>query len=106
VVTIITYPILSVVPQETIYRAFFFHRYSSLFKTKGIGVLANSLLFAFGHILFKNWVAIVGSFIASLLWATTYLGNRSLLIVTIEHAFYGNLAFTLGIGDHFYSPDF
>ena len=102
----ITYPVLSVLPQETIYRAFFFHRYGSLFKEKRMSVLANAVLFAFGHVLFRNWVAIIGSFVAALLWATTYLGSRSLVIVTIEHALYGNLVFTLGIGNHFYSPDF
>ena len=102
----ITYPVLSVVPQEVIYRVFFFHRYGPLFKEKRTSVLANAVLFAFGHILFRNWVAIIGSFVASLLWATTYLGSRSLLAVTIEHALYGDLMFTLGIGNHFYSPDF
>jgi membrane protease YdiL (CAAX protease family) len=105
-VIMITYPVLSVVPQEIIYRAFFFHRYGSLFKEKRISVLTNATLFAFGHILFRNWVAIIGSFVASLLWATTYLESRSLPIVTIEHALYGDLVFTLGIGNYFYSPDF
>lgn len=102
----ITYPVLSAAPQEIIYRAFFFHRYGTLFKEEKISVLANAALFAFGHILFRNWVAIIGAFVASLLWATTYLGSRSHLIVTIEHALYGDLVFTLGIGRYFYSPDF
>jgi len=102
----ITYPVLSVVPQEVIYRAFFFHRYGPLFKEKRTSLLANAVLFAFAHILFRNRVAVIGSFVASLLWATTYLGSRSLLAVTVEHALYGNLVFTLGIGNHFYSPDF
>lgn len=102
----IAYPALSVVPQEIIYRVLFFHRYGPLFNETRMRVLVNAVLFAFGHILFRNWVAIIGAFIASLLWATTYLGSRSLLIVTIEHALYGNLVFTLGIGHYFYSPDF
>jgi len=102
----IAYPVLSVVPQEIIYRVFFFHRYGSLFKGKRTVVLANAVLFAFGHILFRNWIAVIGAFVASLLWATTYLGSRSLPIVAIEHALYGDLVFTLGIGYYFYSPDF
>ena len=105
-VIMITYPVLSVVPQEIIYRAFFFHRYGSLFTEKRISVLTNAALFAFGHILFRNWVAVIGSFVASLLWATTYLGSRSLPIVAIEHSLYGDLVFTLGIGNYFYSPYF
>jgi membrane protease YdiL (CAAX protease family) len=102
----IVYPILSVVPQEIIYRAFFFHRYSSLFARTGASVVANAALFAFAHILFRNWVAVIVSFVAGLLWAMTYLGSRSLLVVSIEHALYGNFAFTLGIGYYFYAPDF
>ncbi len=101
-----TYPVFSVVPQEIIYRAFFFHRYSTLLPDKKISVLVNAALFAFGHILFRNWVAIIGAFGAGLLWATTYLGSRSILLVSIEHALYGDLAFTLGIGHYFYSADF
>jgi uncharacterized protein len=102
----ITYPVLSVVPQEIIYRAFFFHRYRSLFADERIGIVINAALFAFAHILFRNWVAVIGSFVAGLLWATTYLGSKSLLVVSIEHALYGNFVFTLGIGYYFYSPDF
>jgi hypothetical protein len=97
----IAYPVLSVVPQEIIYRAFFFHRYGSLFTHKSVSIVANAALFAFAHILFRNWVAVIG-----ILWAATYLGSRSLLVVSIEHALYGNFAFTLGIGYYFYAPDF
>ena len=102
----ILYPVFSVIPQEIIYRAFFFHRYGSLFKEKRVSWLVNTMLFAFGHILFKNWVAIIGSFVFSLIWATTYLQSRSILTVTIEHALYGDSAFILGVGYYFYSPDF
>jgi uncharacterized protein len=102
----IAYPVLSVVPQEIVYRAFFFHRYSSLFTHKSVSIVANAALFAFSHILFRNWVAVIGSFVVGLFWATTYLGSRSLLVVSVEHAVYGNFAFTLGIGYYFYAPDF
>jgi len=68
--------------------------------------VTNAVLFAFAHILFRNWVAVIGSFVAGLLWATTYLKSRSLLVVSIEHALYGNFVFTLGIGYYFYAPDF
>ena len=102
----IVYPFLSVVPQEIIYRTFFFHRYSSLFSQKRVSIVINAALFAFAHILFKNWVAVIGSFVAGLIWATTYLETKSLLAVSIEHALYGNFVFTLGVGYYFYAPDF
>jgi membrane protease YdiL (CAAX protease family) len=102
----VTYPVFSVVPQEIIYRAFFFHRYGPLFENKKVGVVTNAALFAFAHILFRNWVAVIGAFAFGLLWALTYLGSKSLLVVSIEHALYGNLVFTLGIGYYIYAPDF
>ena len=102
----ISYPVLSVVPQEIIFRAFFFHRYSSLFAHRRVIILINGALFAFAHILFRNWVAVIGSFVVGLLWAMTYLESRSLLVVSIEHALYGNFVFTLGIGYYFYAPNF
>jgi CAAX protease family protein len=102
----ISYPVLSVVPQEIIFRAFFFHRYSSLFTHKRVSILINGALFAFAHILFRNWVAVIGSFVVCLLWAMTYLESRSLLVVSIEHALYGNFVFTLGLGYYFYTPNF
>jgi membrane protease YdiL (CAAX protease family) len=102
----ITYPFLSVVPQEIIFRAFYFHRYGPLFAEKKLIVVTNAALFAFAHIFFKNWVAVIGAFVAGLLWASTYLRSRSLLVVSIEHALYGDFVFTLGIGYYFYNPDF
>jgi len=94
------YPVLSVLPQELIYRAFFFHRYRALFASERSMVLANAAFFAFGHIIFRNGAAVAVSFAVGLLWAGTYLRSRSLPAVTIEHALYGNLAFTLGLGDN------
>jgi membrane protease YdiL (CAAX protease family) len=102
----IVYPVLSVVPQEIVFRTFFFHRYRSLFAHERVSVVTNAALFAFAHIIFRNWVAVIVSFVAGLVWAMTYLGSRSLLAVSIEHALYGNFVFTLGIGYYFYAPDF
>jgi membrane protease YdiL (CAAX protease family) len=100
------YPLFSVLPQELVYRAFFFHRYRSLFPSERVMVLANAALFSFGHILFRNWAALAGAFIAALLWADTYRKSGSLPVVSIEHALYGSVAFTLGIGRYFYAPTF
>jgi membrane protease YdiL (CAAX protease family) len=102
----IVYPVLSVVPQEIVFRVFFFHRYGPLFAHERVSVMINAALFAFAHIIFRNWVAVIVSFVAGLVWAMTYLGSRSLLVVSIEHALYGNFAFTLGIGYYFYAPEF
>lgn len=96
------YPILSVYPQELLTRAFFFHRYASCFPNIHFMIWANAVLFAFMHIVFAHWLVLTLSFIGGLLFAYTYHYSRSLMLVSIEHALYGNLLFTLGIGRLFY----
>ena len=92
------YPLVSVVPQTIIYRAFFFHRYESLFPSAIAMILFAGVAFGFGHIIFKNWIAITLTLAGGLIFAWRYYTTRSLLISTIEHAMYGQLIFTLGYG--------
>lgn len=99
----VIYPILSVYPQEIIFRAFFFHRYSSIFKSTMAMILASSLCFGIAHLFFGNWVAPVCTFFASFLFSYTYAKTSSTLLVSLEHALWGNFAFTVGIGWYFYS---
>jgi len=100
------YPIWSALPQELIFRVFFFHRYRDLFTNFNLMVILNAFLFAFMHIIFNNWVALVGGFIVGLFWAQTYIKTRSLLTVSTEHAVYGNFIYTIGLGHYFYVPDY
>jgi CAAX amino terminal protease family. len=103
---IIFYPIWSALTQELIYRPFFFSRYQRIIGSRRAILLLNALLFAFLHIIFRNWIAIVGAFIAGLFWARNYQKNQSWLAVTLEHAIWGNLLYTIGLGHYFYVPDF
>jgi uncharacterized protein len=100
---LVAYPVWSAYPQELIYRAFFFHRYRSILGGRIPLVLASSLLFAYGHIIFNSWLALVLTFLGGLLFCRTYLASRSLTTVFIEHALLGNLIFTLGLGKHFFA---
>ena len=102
VLILIFYPIFSAFPQELIYRSFFFHRYKIILKNKMLFIFINALLFSFSHIIFNNWLAIILTFFISFLFAYTYKKSNSLLVVSLEHALYGNLIFTVGIGDFFY----
>jgi membrane protease YdiL (CAAX protease family) len=98
----VLYPILSVYPQELLFRAFLFHRYRPLFGD-GVGVvLASAAAFGFAHIAFGNWIAVVLSLFGGALFALRYQRTRSLLCVSVEHALYGMLVFTIGLGDYFY----
>lgn len=99
---IILYPFLSALPQELIYRAFFFHRYQHIFYSERRMVLASVLAFAFMHIIFGNAIAPLLTIPGGYLFARTYVRNGSLLAAAIEHAAYGDIVFTVGLGTYFY----
>lgn len=102
VMVLIFYPILSVLPQEFIFRSFFFRRYAKIFPNPKVMILASSLAFGWVHIFLMNWVAVVFSFFGGLIFSATYLKTRSLAAVTFEHAIYGCMIFTLGLGYYFF----
>lgn len=102
----IFYPLWSALPQELIYRVFFFHRYQQIIPNFNILMFVNALLFAYLHIIFNNWIALVGGFVVGIFWAQSYIRTQSLLTVSTEHAMYGNFVYTIGLGHYFYVPDF
>lgn len=97
------YPVLSALPQEFIFCSFFFARYKRFFGEGRLMVLVSALVFAYAHILYINPVAPVLSFFGGVIFAETFRRHKSLALVTIEHAFYGNALFLLGLGWYFYS---
>jgi hypothetical protein len=103
-IIIAAYPILSVIPQELVFRTFFFHRYGPLFGDwKWAGVAVNALLFGFAHIIFDNWIAVAGSAAVGAILAYRYWVTRSFWAVWLEHALYGCLVFTVGLGHFFFT---
>lgn len=99
---LVMYPLLSALPQEFIFCAFFFWRYQVFFHGPRSMMFASALVFAFAHVLFINPVAPPLSFIAGLIFAQTYQKTRSLALVTLEHALYGYSLFLAGLGWYFY----
>jgi len=100
---IFLYPLFSAVPQEIVFRAFIFHRYEELFG-KGWGMIAASgLVFCYAHIFYLNPVAVLLTLVGGIIFAHTYLKSGSLWVSSIEHALYGNFAFTIGLGYYIYS---
>ena len=102
VMVLCLYPFLSALPQEIIYRVFFFHRYATLFKTEQGRVLANATAFTLIHLIFGNVLAVVLSFAGGILFAHTYRARQSFLLVWLEHTLYGWTLFTVGLGWYFY----
>jgi membrane protease YdiL (CAAX protease family) len=102
VLVMIFYPLLSVFPQELVYRAYFFERYRPLFGSGPGMVAAAAAVFAFGHIVFGNWLAVALTGVGGWLFATTYRRTGSLGLVSVEHALYGWAIFTIGYGPFFF----
>ncbi|MBC2594519.1 CPBP family intramembrane metalloprotease [Ruficoccus amylovorans] len=98
----VLYPLLSALPQEFIFCTFFFRRYRTFFPARWAMVTASAVVFAYAHVLFINPVAPALSLIGGLIFASTYARTRSLALVTLEHALYGNFLFFIGLGWYFY----
>ena len=100
----ILYPAVSVTTQEIMYRVFFFHRYEPLIgRDPQSAIVLNAVLFSFSHIVFQNVITLVISLLGGLLFAWRYHSSRSYWAVVLEHAIYGNLIFTVGLGRYFYT---
>lgn len=98
---LVLYPFLSVIPQEVLYREFFFKRYAFKLHTN-TQLLLNALIFMWAHMVFQNSVVLGLTFIAGVLFAHTYLKSRSFLLVCVEHTLYGYLLFVSGLGELFF----
>ncbi|WP_229068377.1 type II CAAX prenyl endopeptidase Rce1 family protein [Actinoplanes sp. DH11] len=96
------YPLLSVYPQELLYRAFLLRRYAPL-AGEGRGAAAmGAAAFGFAHLIFGNVPAVVLTITGGWLFARRFQRTRSLLVVSVEHALYGITIFTVGLGRLFY----
>jgi membrane protease YdiL (CAAX protease family) len=102
VVVMVMYPIVSVYPQGIVYRAFLMHRYASLFPSQWMIVLVSAAAFGFMHLVFRNPIAVSMTFFGGLLFAWRYQTTHSLALSSLEHALYGCLLFTIGLGQYFY----
>jgi hypothetical protein len=101
VLVMVAYPLISVVPQELVYRVYFFDRYRPLFGSENAMRVASSAAFSLGHVVFHNWPAVLLTLCGGWLFSRTYQRTRLLLFVAIEHALYGAAVFTIGWGEYF-----
>jgi uncharacterized protein len=96
------YPLLSVYPQELLFRAFLMHRYAPVFGSGAATVAASAAAFGYAHIIYGTAVSVALTVVAGWMFARRYQRTRSLLTTAVEHAIFGVLAFTVGLGDLFY----
>lgn len=102
-ITALLYPLFSALPQEILYRVFFFDRYQPIFGKKSTLFFANAAAFSFLHIIYNNPVAPVLTFAGGYLFSNTYKSTDSLPVTTLEHSVYGYFIFTVGLGQMFFT---
>lgn len=96
------YFIFSVIPQELLYRVYFYHRFEHLFSNRFSLIVINSMLFAFVHIVYHNFIAVAFTLIGGYFFSSTYTTTRSFIIISIEHFMYGYFIFSCGF-ERFFS---
>lgn len=102
-IVMVLYPFLSAWPQEMLYRGFMFRRYAKVFGHNSyLMVAASSVAFSFLHIIYFNWIALVSTLAAGFIFSMDYKKTGYIGPSFIEHAIYGNLVFTVGLGYFFY----
>ncbi len=100
---VLIYPLLGALPQEIIFKAFFFHRYRLIFSGPVSLVVLNGLSFGLFHLWYANVSAPVLSIFAGMILGYRYLKTKSLLITSIEHSVLGIILYIIGLGWFFYS---
>jgi uncharacterized protein len=104
-IIVVFYPLLSVYPQELIFRAFLLHRYRPVVGADPAGRRAAALsaaAFGFVHIIFGHPLSVLLTVAGGWRFARRYQRTRSLPAAAVEHALFGVLAFTIGLGELFY----
>ncbi|GAA5218352.1 CPBP family intramembrane glutamic endopeptidase [Corallincola platygyrae] len=96
------YPLVSVWPQEFIFRRFLFLRYRRIFQSKTQLLLFSSLAFAWAHLFYLEPATLIFTFVAGWIFGVTYLKCRRLWPVILEHTLYGWWLLTIGLGDLVY----
>ena len=99
---LVFYPLLSVYPQELVWRVFFVHRYARLLRSQWLAVGLSALAFGFVHLLYGSWLSVGLSTLGGVLFGITYLRTRSIGLVCLEHSLYGCWLFSVGLHEYFY----
>lgn len=97
------YPILSVLPQELIYRPLYFRRYGHLLPSGRCGLVLNAAFFSLGHLMYWSWIVTAMTFIGGLIFAWAYETRQNFPLTLILHSVAGVILFAVGMGIYFYS---
>lgn len=96
------YPLFSALPQEILYRAFFFQRYRFLFLRKATLIIFSAISFSYLHIIYVNSIALLLTIVGGLIFSRTFYKTGSIPVTVLEHSAYGLSLFTAGLGQKFF----
>lgn len=103
---LVLYPLLSVLPQEIIYRLYFFERVALTCQRPWVAISVGALLFSWVHIIYLNAFALWGTLIAGYIFNWIYWRYRDepgiMWRLLLEHSLYGLSIFTIGLGSFFF----
>ena len=103
VLVLFLYPVFSVIPQGIVFRSFVCHRYRSVIGSGIRAWILAGITFGFAHVVMHRWEPVLITMVGGVIFTSTLLRRRSGLLADIEHALYGDLAFTLGLGVWIYT---
>ncbi len=92
------YVFLSVIPQEFIYRKFYFLRYQTIFKNDYQIIGVNSAVFCLGHLFFNNLLVVAITLVGGFIFSWSYNNFKSFRFICIEHSLYGLWLYIVGLG--------
>lgn len=105
---VLFYPVLSVLPQELVYRVYVFEVHKTLLSPQLLALMVSAMAFAWLHIVFAGWFGVVSTFAAGLALAWNYFQNRNspgaIWPLVLEHSLYGQIVFTIGLYQYFFIP--
>ncbi len=104
------YPLISVLPQEILFRVCLMGILETTpdgrLRQPWIPILGSALLFGWAHVIYAGYGAMLSTCLAGLALAWNYHRNRhaqgALWPLLLEHALYGQIIFTTGLGHYFY----
>lgn len=85
--------------QEFLYRGVFGYFDKVLIKNSFLTTLLSSFCFSFVHIIYKDALTLLLTFIMGLIWYNIYNKDKNLLGVSLSHIIIGILSIMLGIVD-------
>lgn len=97
------YPLLSVLPQEIVFRPLFFRRYGEILPPLQPAIALNAALFSLAHLMYWSWVVSAMTFAGGLVFAWAYEARRNFPMAFVLHAIGGVIIFAMGLGVFFFS---